>query len=376
MISLKILITSVISVAIQFGLAIAGWGGWNPFFAHPAFRALAWVVAVLSAAAMFSGGGLSTGEKEDRGNRWVLGAFTLIALLMAYFSAYTDRIGFWVLDGDAMRWTGVALCAAGGVLRLWPVFVLRNRFSGLVAIQPGHELETRGIYSLTRNPSYLGLVISSLGWVLAFRSMVGVLLTASMLVPSRGAVAARTLRHPLRGIPRPHVAAGAGNLLSQKTGQYRRGYRSPDLSQVPLSYIRKPQGAKVSFGMLSQLSHPFSSEIATRRACFLVYWAMMNDNSIFAFCSSWYRRLDAAVCERTVCLHVRRGNSSRAAALLRSYRRAATSHRACAWSHAGGRRRRHGQNDRSDAAHRAVAAGGICEAARDCGHHLHSCLSA
>ena len=82
-----------------------------------------------------------------------------------------------------MRGTGVVLCAAGGVLRIAPVYVLRNRFSGLVAIQPGHQLETRGIYGTIRNPSYLGLLISALGWVLAFRSIVGVILTATMLVP-------------------------------------------------------------------------------------------------------------------------------------------------------------------------------------------------
>jgi protein-S-isoprenylcysteine O-methyltransferase Ste14 len=69
------------------------------------------------------------------------------------------------------------------VLRLWPVFVLGNRFSGLVAIQPGHTLVTNGVYGLIRNPSYLGLILNSLGWSLAFRSGVGVLLTALMLVP-------------------------------------------------------------------------------------------------------------------------------------------------------------------------------------------------
>jgi len=63
------------------------------------------------------------------------------------------------------------------------VYVLRNRFSGLVAIQPGHTLETTGIYGVIRNPSYLGMFISALGWVLAFRSVVGVLLVASLLVP-------------------------------------------------------------------------------------------------------------------------------------------------------------------------------------------------
>ena len=36
---------------------------------------------------------------------------------------------------------------------------------------------------MIRNPSYLGLLTSSLGWVLAFRSGVGVVLTASLLVP-------------------------------------------------------------------------------------------------------------------------------------------------------------------------------------------------
>ena len=181
--SVKILATVVVSVGIQFGLAIAGWGGWDAFFAHPALRALAWVTAALSLAALFSGGSMDAGEQEDRSNRWVLAAFSLIALALAYASACTDRIGFWTLDGDALRWTGVAVLAAGGVLRLWPVFVLGGRFSGLVAIQPGHRLETGGIYRVIRNPSYLGLLASSLGWALAFRSGVGVALTASLLVP-------------------------------------------------------------------------------------------------------------------------------------------------------------------------------------------------
>jgi protein-S-isoprenylcysteine O-methyltransferase Ste14 len=179
----KILISGTISVAIQFGLAIAGWGGWHAFWSHSQFRALAWVTAGLVLLALFTQGGLTTGEKEDRGNRWVLGAFTVIAILMAYFSAYTDRIGFWTLDGNTLRWAGVVVCAAGGVLRIVPVYVLGRRFSGLVAIQEGHKLETRGIYSVIRNPSYLGMLITSLGWVLAYRSGVGVLLALLLLIP-------------------------------------------------------------------------------------------------------------------------------------------------------------------------------------------------
>lgn len=189
-IGLKVLLTAVVSVVIQFGLAIAGWGGWNAFFRHPQFRALAWVTLVLCVLALFSGGGISPGEKEDRSNRWVLGAFSLIALLMAFFSAYTDRIGFWTLDGETMRWAGVMVCFLGGLLRIIPVYALRSRFSGLVAIQPGHKLETHGIYSVVRNPSYVGILVTSLGWVLAFRSGVGVLLVATLLIPIVGRIRA------------------------------------------------------------------------------------------------------------------------------------------------------------------------------------------
>jgi protein-S-isoprenylcysteine O-methyltransferase Ste14 len=181
--SMKVVITVVLTIVIQFGLAIAGWGGWAAFFRHRVFWALACVTLLLAVLAVPSGGGLSSGEKEDRGNRWVLGAFSVIALLMAFFSSYTDRIGFWTLDGDAIRWIGVVVCFVGGLLRIIPVYVLRNRFSGLVAIQAGHQLETRGIYGVIRNPSYLGLLVTSLGWVLTFRSGVGVLLVAALLVP-------------------------------------------------------------------------------------------------------------------------------------------------------------------------------------------------
>ena len=67
--------------------------------------------------------------------------------------------------------------------RLIPVFVLKTRFSGLVAIQAEHKLETRGIYRLVRNPSYLGMLVSVVGWALVFRSIVGGLISLLSLIP-------------------------------------------------------------------------------------------------------------------------------------------------------------------------------------------------
>jgi protein-S-isoprenylcysteine O-methyltransferase Ste14 len=173
----------ILAVAVQFGLAILAWGGFSAFFSHKPFIGLLIITIGLSIASLFTRGNLSPGEREDRGNRWVFFAFALVAVLSSFVPAYTDRIEFWTLDGDGLRWFGLCLVAVGGILRIWPVFVLGNRFSGLVAIQPGHSLVTSGIYAHIRNPSYLGLLIGTLGWALTFRSLVGVLLTALYLPP-------------------------------------------------------------------------------------------------------------------------------------------------------------------------------------------------
>jgi protein-S-isoprenylcysteine O-methyltransferase Ste14 len=176
-------LTALLGTLVYLALAILGWGGISAFFAHPARIALTVVLFALTFAALFTEGNLSGGEREDRDNRWVLAAFGILGLLSAFLPAYTERREFWTFDGDAVRWLGVILFAGGGALRLWPVFVLGRRFSGLVAIQPGHELVTGGIYSVIRHPSYVGLFVSSMGWALAFRSGVGVLLTLMMIPP-------------------------------------------------------------------------------------------------------------------------------------------------------------------------------------------------
>jgi protein-S-isoprenylcysteine O-methyltransferase Ste14 len=152
-----------LSVGLYLALAIIGGGGIDAFFSNAARTALIVVTLALGIASLFVGGNLSSGLREDRGNRWVIAAFLIIGLLGAYLPAWADREGVWILDGDAIRWLGVVLVAAGGALRLWPVAVLGGRFSGLVAIQPGHELVTTGLYSRIWHPSYLGLLITALG---------------------------------------------------------------------------------------------------------------------------------------------------------------------------------------------------------------------
>jgi hypothetical protein len=141
-------------------------------------------------------------------------------------TAETHRAHHWVVTRVLdSRWdcqfAGLAslLFAGGGALRIWPVFALGNRFSGLVAIQPGHTLVMTGVNGVVRHPSYLGLLVNSLGWAPAFRSGVGVLLTAALIPPLVARI--RAEEAPLHSqfggeydvLSGPHVAPNFRGLL-------------------------------------------------------------------------------------------------------------------------------------------------------------------
>ncbi|MHB2243004.1 methyltransferase family protein [Pseudomonas monsensis] len=181
--SAQMTVVAILATLAYLGLAMWGIGGVAVFFSHGSLVVVALATLAMVVASLFTEVNLSSGEREDRANRWVIPAFGVIGLISGFLPAYCDRLNILTLGGEGIRWFGALLFIIGGALRLWPVFVLGRRFSGLVAIQPGHRLVTDGIYQRLRNPSYLGLVINAVGWALAFRSLVGLLLAALTLIP-------------------------------------------------------------------------------------------------------------------------------------------------------------------------------------------------
>src|SRR5579863_8588417 len=105
----KMFTYSLVAVVFQFGLAMVSLGGWAAFFAHPALVALTLATLAMMLVAPFSNANLSSGEKEDRANRWVFIALGLISVASAIVPPYMDRIGLWTIDGETTRWIGVAL---------------------------------------------------------------------------------------------------------------------------------------------------------------------------------------------------------------------------------------------------------------------------
>ena len=71
----RMAVFTIVATLAYLGLAALGEGGLGPYLAHSPLVALAVVTLALAVSALFTRGNLSAGEREDRGNRWVLAAF-------------------------------------------------------------------------------------------------------------------------------------------------------------------------------------------------------------------------------------------------------------------------------------------------------------
>ena len=174
---------SVLSTLVLFGVSFAAFafarGDWVAFFQSPARVGAIVVSLALSALVVFSDfGGMNPGKKEDRGNRWIFAPLLVLSLALAVVPAYLDGRNLWTTDEAVTPYAGLILLTLGGVVRTAAVFVLGRRFTGLVAIQEGHRLQTSGLYRYIRHPSYAGMLLYMAGFVLVFRCWLGLLLVA------------------------------------------------------------------------------------------------------------------------------------------------------------------------------------------------------
>jgi protein-S-isoprenylcysteine O-methyltransferase Ste14 len=83
---------------------------------------------------------------------------------------------------DALAWIGAVLCIAGLIFCVWARFTLGRNWSGVVTLKGGHELITRGPYSLVRHPIYTGLLSMFVATVIVRGDVAAVIAVPLVLV--------------------------------------------------------------------------------------------------------------------------------------------------------------------------------------------------
>ena len=173
------------TMIVQLGPPVLATGGWRRFARHPARRALVVAATGAAAAAAANGVNATSGTRSVERQRIavpLIGVSILLGRLVAPLAERRSTSD--TRAGDAVRWLGVLLYAAGTALFEWPRHVMGRHYSVQAAIQQDHELVTRGPYRLIRNPGYAGLLVFQAGYALVFRSLPGLV----TLIPLAGVI--------------------------------------------------------------------------------------------------------------------------------------------------------------------------------------------
>jgi len=112
--------------------------------------------------------------KVDKSSLRILWAVIILSIVSGVFlgAQHTGHFG----GGSVLvPLTGLALIAAGLIVRWIAILSLRRQFTVDVAITSGHRLIKAGIYRSVRHPSYSGSLLSFFGLGLCFSSYLSLL---------------------------------------------------------------------------------------------------------------------------------------------------------------------------------------------------------
>ncbi|HHW14429.1 MAG TPA: isoprenylcysteine carboxylmethyltransferase family protein [Firmicutes bacterium] len=130
--------------------------------------------------------GVDLERLSDPTELWGLVATLLLAAFFFYFLPLADRKSWFVIiPGDEVRYTGLLLFAIGTGARTMGFLTRQEKMSatGLFPLLDERSFVERSIYLRTRHPQYLGLILQSVGFALAFRSWLGLVAALVMVGP-------------------------------------------------------------------------------------------------------------------------------------------------------------------------------------------------
>jgi protein-S-isoprenylcysteine O-methyltransferase Ste14 len=106
----------------------------------------------------------------------------VITLFIFFFAAYCDKNNYIVInDNSLIRLLGIIVYSSGILITAIAHNELGKFHSIEVTIQNDHKLVQIGLYRYIRNPIYLGVILSALGYGMIFRSLICISLIAIII---------------------------------------------------------------------------------------------------------------------------------------------------------------------------------------------------
>jgi protein-S-isoprenylcysteine O-methyltransferase Ste14 len=169
----RITIRILLSAVGLSALVIIGYGISDCYLLFASLPRAAFLLAMLIATA---GAAVSAKNPTKKGTltpprqRLLLASVQAVTLPLLVFLPFADKHGILVMHSEWVRWLGLGTTLAGYAIMLLALRTLGKNYSVYVTIQEQHELVQTGIYSVVRNPIYLGTMLSWPGACLVFRS--------------------------------------------------------------------------------------------------------------------------------------------------------------------------------------------------------------
>ena len=121
-------------------------------------------------------------ERQDRSFWLILPGFLVVFYASPLEYLYIPKIPY-LARTTWMQLAGLGLIVASLVLFGWARIALKGMYSGRIRVQAGHILIQNGPYCIIRHPAYASFIIMSLGIVIGFSSLIGLVAVPLLLVP-------------------------------------------------------------------------------------------------------------------------------------------------------------------------------------------------
>src|SRR2546427_8214459 len=129
-------------------LMVMGWGSWSGFFAHPVRVGVVLIHLAMIPVMTFCTAGRSRGVRHAPDWKPFFPLLVFHSLFTAWVMPAMDARDILVLPGgDALRWSGLALLAAGASLRILPMIQLGSRVASVVGLPEGDRLRKARLYA-------------------------------------------------------------------------------------------------------------------------------------------------------------------------------------------------------------------------------------